>query len=206
MNARKWIIAAGAAAAVATAVFLLRPRDQPAADNEGAPAAVQGAAPHGSPSASSRPVPAPPNMEPPKPIPGAPPPNMPRMMPYRPAKYLLYSEDRPAKVAENDKSQKVLARIFDLTAADSTQQSKILEFWRVHEDGRRVLWASAYPRVSGPRMLDPEKLEELDSAFEDSLFGVLRPDQKASLSQELPPPGTPRTPPPTMYKDGPHAD
>jgi hypothetical protein len=122
-------------------------------------------------------------------------------MAYRPAKFLLFSEDRPARSPDEDRAQPVLKRIFELTSADSTQQSKILEFWRVHEDGRRVLWAAAFPRVSGPRMLDPEKLEELDSTFEDSLFGVLQPAQKEPLARELPPPGASRTPPPTLYAD-----
>ena len=121
-------------------------------------------------------------------------------MPYRPASFLLYSDGKPAREAgADDDAQPVLARIFEITHADPTQQVKIREFWHTHENGRRVLWAQAYPRVSGPRMLDPEKLEELDVEFESAMFGILQPSQKQALSQELPPAGTMHTPLPRMY-------
>lgn len=122
-------------------------------------------------------------------------------MAYRPARFLLYSEDRPARHPEEDAAQPVLQKIFDITKADSPQRDRILVAWREHEDARRVLWAAAFPRRSGPRILDPEKLEELDSSFETTVFDVLRADQKEALSMELPPPGTPHTPPPQMYAD-----
>jgi hypothetical protein len=129
------------------------------------------------------------------------PPKPPRVMPYRPAKFFLYSEDRVARHEADDESQPALRRIFELTRADPRQQSLIRSFWHIHEDGRRVLYAQAFPRVSGPRILDAQKLEELDTEFESSMFGVLQPDQREDLQQELPPPGTPRTPPVQAYID-----
>ena len=128
-------------------------------------------------------------------------PPAPRVMAYRPAKYLYYSSGSPAKTAAGDDDQPVLARIFEVTQADAAQRSQILAAWATHEDGRRGLWADSFPRRSGPRMLDPAKLGPLDAAFEAATLNILRPDQGQRLSQELPPPGESRTPPPEMYLD-----
>jgi hypothetical protein len=122
-------------------------------------------------------------------------------MAYRPASYLYYSAGSPAKDPRDDDNQPALRRIVEVTQPDGTQQEKLRAAWRIHEDARRVLWAEAYPRVSGPRMLDPAKLEVADAAFESAALNLLRPDQGERLSQEVPPPGTSRTPPPEMYKD-----
>lgn len=117
-------------------------------------------------------------------------------MAYRPAELLRYSEDSPEEDPASDEPSKVLARIFEVTRADAAQQQQIRALWRIHEDGRRILFAAARPRVSGPRILDFEKVQELDSAFETALFGeVLRPGQRARLAQELPPAGSPPPPP-----------
>lgn len=124
-----------------------------------------------------------------------------RVMAYRPAKFLYYSEDSPAKSAADDDAQPVLKRIFELTQADGPQQVQVRGFWKTHEDKRRALWAAAYPRASGPRILDAEKLEEVDSEFESSVFTILKPAQRQALTQELPPAGASRTPPPQMYAD-----
>lgn len=199
MNALlKWAIAAAVAAIAAAAFFLFLDDDRPAApERQAAEVDRSVPAPGGSTSATlvapGAPVPAgPQNRQASEPQ---------RAMPYRPASYLYYSEGRPAKTPSDDDAQATLQRILDVTQADAAQAAKIRASWRTHEDGRRVLWASAFPRMSGPRILDPEKLEELDSNFETDVFDVLRPPQRQRLSQELPPAGVPRTPPVTLYAD-----
>lgn len=200
MNAQKKWVAAGVAVLVAAAIAIaVRSGGEKTAAAEAARSAGP-ARQAGESAGSARPgSPAAPVAV--RPVPGAPPPDAPRVMPYRPAKYLYYSEERPAREPSEDFDQPALKKILEVTQADATQQGKIRELWRSHEDARRVLWAKAPPRFSGPRMLDPEKLEELDSDFETAVFGVLQPAQKASLSQELPPPGASRAPPAKMYAD-----
>ena len=122
-------------------------------------------------------------------------------MPYRPAKYLLYSEDNVFRHGESDFEQPVFKKIVELTKPDQRQESLLRAFWKIHEDQRRTLWAEAFPRVSGPRILDNAKLEDADLAFESSVFGVLRPEQQQDLRDEVPPPGTPHTPPVEAYAD-----
>ena len=106
---------------------------------------------------------------------------------YRPATWLRLSSGEPAKSSAGDASHPTLLRIFEVTGADSAQQAQLRGLWKVHEDGRRALFATAYPRVSGPRMLDRDELRKLDAALRAGCGGVLRVDQQEKLLAELPP-------------------
>jgi hypothetical protein len=104
---------------------------------------------------------------------------------YRPASLLRFSSGEPAASAGDDASHPTLRRLIALVSADSAQQAQMRELWKAHEDGRRALWAVAYPRTSGPRLLDRVKLRELDDAFRAGLTGLLRPDQLEKFVSEV---------------------
>ena len=209
MSTPKKLLVAGAIAAVGIAGALIALRQnadepaEPAAERaEPAPAtpAVADSPSQGAAAGSSLAA-TPPNPADPAPMsgPGA----APRAMPYRPAKLLRYSEDSPAESPGDDDSAPVLARIFAVTHADAAQQAGIKTYWKTHEDQRRLLWAQAYPRVSGPRILDWQQVMQVDGAFDTALAKVLRPAQRTRLLEEMPPPGE-IPPPPTTFKDPDH--
>lgn len=198
----KWVLVVALVALIVAVVLVSRRTEAPrpaaqgqavgAAQAPGAPASALRPAPPGAPPGAPAPVPVAIGAN--DPVPGPP-----RAMPYRPAELLIYSQQQVAESPDQDASSPTLARIFEVTRADETQQEQIRARWRTHEDGRRILFAAAYPRISGPRILDHDKLAELDLAFEAALFSeILRPAQRSRLAQELPRPGQ-QAPTPQVY-------
>ncbi len=109
----------------------------------------------------------------------------PRVLPYRPARMLVYSEDSVSMNPAFDDHNWALQRILEVTAADVGQAVRIRELWRAHEDGRRFLWMQALDLKSRDRILDPAMLAKLDGAFEaDLLNKVLNPDQAVRILAE----------------------
>lgn len=110
---------------------------------------------------------------------------------YRPAGYLRFSSGEPSKDRGGDTSSPTLLRLLALLQPDAGQQAQILELWKQHEDGRRALMPVSR-RMSGPPLLNPDKLRELDGALRSGLFSrVLRPEQAERLALELPPSDAP---------------
>jgi hypothetical protein len=110
---------------------------------------------------------------------------------YRPATYLRFSAGEPARDPGADAANPSLLRMLALVKADPEQEAQIRDLWKQHEDGRRAL-VPVNRRMSGPTMLNPEKLRELDGALRAALFSkVLRPEQAERLALELPPADAP---------------
>lgn len=202
---KKWLLAGVVAiVAIAGALLALRRNDtgqaEPAVEQATAnsPAPAVDDSPSGGAAAGSSLAAVPPNPMDPAPMAG--PGSAPRAMPYRPAQLLRYSGDSPAKSSGDDDSSPMLGRLFEVTHADAAQQAEIKTNWRTHEDRRRMLWAEAYPRVSGPRILDWKQVMQLDGVFDSALAKILRPAQRTRLLEEMPPPGEP-PPVPTAFPD-----
>ena len=119
-----------------------------------------------------------------------------RPMPYRPAKFLRYSDGMPAKNAGDDDASPILERILQVTKPTGEQEASIRAAWRAHEDSRRVLVAKARPPSIGEPILDRDELAEVDRAFEELLAATLRHEQLARLALEMPPPEPEPEPPP----------
>lgn len=118
-----------------------------------------------------------------------------RVMPYRPATYLRYSEGIPATDPGEDDSSPILQRLLSVTRASLDQEATIRAAWRTHEDGRRELLAAAPTPTTGDPILDASALAALDRAFSDAVDEVLTREQYTRLSFELAPP-EPEPPPP----------
>jgi hypothetical protein len=110
---------------------------------------------------------------------------------YRPANYLRLSNGEPARSPADDTDHATLRRIEALLQPDPQQSAKIGELWRTHEDGRRAL-LPVKKRLSGPTLLDPEKLKVLDASLLGGLEQVLNPEQRQRLRLELAPDGVPQ--------------
>jgi hypothetical protein len=111
-----------------------------------------------------------------------------RVMPYRPATYLRYSEGMPATDPAEDDASPILQRLLTVTLPSADQEATIRAAWRTHEEGRRVLRAAARPPSIGDPILDPVALATLDRELSDAVSEVLTPEQYLRLSVELAPP------------------
>lgn len=180
MTRMRWIAGAAAATAVVAGGLVLRSmlRDPaPPARDVALDAGVRPRVP---------PPPVPPGSAVPPLV--QPPGSADRVMPYRPATYLRWSEGLPAiDPAEDDRSP-ILDRLLAVTRADATQQHALRTAWRVHEEGRRRLLAAARPPSIGEPQLDRAGLAELDDAFEIVVQSTLDTRQLDRLSLERPPP------------------
>ncbi len=112
-----------------------------------------------------------------------------KVMSYRPAHLLIYSEEVVQQDPGKDRDSAMIQRLIEVVNANSAQAEQIRGLWGLHENGRRALWEKAYPSKSRPRPLDARQVRALDDAFQHELFDkVLDKDQQARLLEELPPP------------------
>jgi hypothetical protein len=109
---------------------------------------------------------------------------------YRPARYLVYSDDDVSMRKSDDNRNWAVSRIIEVVQATPAQANQIHELWHIHEDGRRELYNQAADRASGPRLLNLEAERRLDVEFESALLGkVLDPEQGQRMLEEVPPTG-----------------
>jgi hypothetical protein len=109
---------------------------------------------------------------------------------YRPARYLVYSDDDVSMRKSDDNRNWAVSRIIEVVQATPAQANQIRELWHRHEDGRRELYNQASDRSSGPRLLNLEAERRLDVEFETALLSkVLDPEQGQRMLEELPPAG-----------------
>jgi hypothetical protein len=118
-----------------------------------------------------------------------------RVQPYRPAKFLVWSEGVPSTNPADDDRASAIERLLEVTRADASQQHTLRAAWKLHEDGRRELLAKAHPPSIGLPVLDPAGLRELDRAFDEVVRSTLTDQQRERLALEQPPPA-PEEPPP----------
>lgn len=111
-----------------------------------------------------------------------------RVMPYRPATYLRYSEGLPSTEPAADDDSPILLRLLAVTRPTAIQEAAIRAAWRTHEAGRRDLLATAATPSIGDPILDRTALAALDRQFSDAVNEVLTPEQYSRLSFELAPP------------------
>jgi len=187
----KWMLAAALGlCALAIAFFFLRPRDEMPPEPGPAPAAEEVAvgAPEGRAALAAAAAEAatdagtiPPALL----VALQKPPKVKRVMPYRPARLLVYSEDPVSMDPARDYRAWALNRILETTHPDPGQAERIRELWRTHEDGRRFLWVQAVEHKSRDRILDPGMVAQLDGAFESDLLNkVLNTEQGQLLLAE----------------------
>lgn len=130
---------------------------------------------------------APPASEPPKSTRFSQPPDPAK---YRPARYLIYSDDDVSLKKSDDNRNWAVSRIIEVVQATPAQANQIHELWHIHEDRRRELYNQAAERASGPRLLNLEAERRLDVEFETALLSkVLDPEQGQRMLEELPPTG-----------------